>query len=277
MSDKKNEFSDVLECEIKFDRIVIDPDRNGKEANESTFFDNFQEFAAQDKHSLFKGRTVGTVGLSNTNQRMSDKNQLPFYAVSPGIRFCGPGIGITQELRSQPRVKLASLTDPNLRTVHFWEVELLRMCAIELKVGQDIIAEGPAQNFPACLGAYYADGFNVCDGIPRAENIDDASMGENTAFFNFGYVTGHPNIQNRRVFQTPIGIPKDEIIEMVLVLSREAREYLNQLRPVAIPLTAHGEAVGKYNMIPARFTVEGTFVGARSVQKRGELRFSDGR
>ena len=276
MTDRQ-EFTDVLECEIKHDRIVIDRERTGKEANVSTFFDTFADFAAQDKHSLFKGRTVGTVGLSNTNQRMSDKNQLPFFAVSPGIRFCGPGIGITQEQESRPRVVLESLNRPDLRTSHFFQVELPRLCAIELKIGQDVIAEGPAQNFPACLGAYYADGFNVSNSFQRAENTDPAAKPINTAFFNFAYVPGHPNIQNRRVFQSPIGIPKDEIIEMVLVLSREAREYLKQLPPVSIPLAADGEPEDQYNMVPARFMVEGTFVGARSVQKRGELRFSDGR
>jgi hypothetical protein len=265
----QEQLKNIPEGSFLYDNIVIDGDRSGKERTVSSWFSRMEDFAEHETHTLFKGRTVGLVGLTNTNMKIADKNANPFYAFSPGICFNGPGINILEDSgRSRGMISLDTLTSPNLELADFWQLRLPRMCGLQIKIGQYIVAEGPAENFPACYGPYYEAGYT-------ANTIQQTEEEGNEAASNFAFVSGDANLQSRRQFIVPEGIPKDEAIEMILIVSREAREILKRIASpyTSIPIQAANEEDGIHTLIPARFSIEGSFLGVREVQKRGELRF----
>jgi hypothetical protein len=262
------QVKNVPEGAMIYDAICVDSNRQGKESQISTWFSTLSAFAEEESHILFKGRTVGNVGLQYTNLKIQDKNQNPFWAMSPGIIFKGPGVRILAEDTS-PGIDIGLLIRTNLFLSEYWEMHMPRECAVQVKVGDDIYLEGPAIDFPACYGPYYVGGAALQMSAPPA-----TEEGEH-GFANFAYVPGVPNLKDRRRFRIPFGIPKDETLEMKIIVSKDARQTLKSVlagRYPKIPIPRENAAVNVHNKIPARFSIEGSILGVRELQQRGELR-----
>lgn len=261
----------VPEGAMLYDNIVVDSNRQGKEEKINTWFSTIFDFASEESHILFKGRTVGNTGLYATNLKLTDKNQNPFWCISPGILFKGPGVRVLTE-QTSPGVSIGSLNRTNLFLSEYWEMHLPRECSVQVKIGDDIYLEGPAINFPACYGPYYMGGAAMHMQAPAA--ISDGEHG----FAHFAYVPGTPNLKDRRRFRIPFGIPKDETIEMKILVSKDARNTLKKWAASAqgvypkIPIPKEDAAINQHTLVPARFSIEGSLLGVREVQPRGSLR-----
>jgi hypothetical protein len=268
--DNELQVRNVPEGAMLYDGICIDSNRQGKEAQITTWFSTMAAFAEEESHLLFKGRTVGNVGVYYTNQKLTDKNQNPFWAISPGVLFKGPGVRVLSE-ETSPGIRVGSISRTNLFLSEYWEMQMPRECAVQIKVGDDIYLEGPAINFPACYGPYYMGGASLHMPAPPIDQADEI------AFANFAYVPGVPNLKDRRRFRIPFGIPKDETLEMRIIVSRDARNMLKSIlsggaRFPKIPIPKEDEAQSIHTMIPARFAIEGSILGVRELQPRGMLR-----
>lgn len=244
-----------------YDSICVTNKLYGSENNLNGWFTSFQTFALNEQHIFFKMRSEGVAGLAYNNQQSSDRLDYGFDAYSFGVSFKAPGtryLGFVQENQFSPIDY-----PPDTFSAHWWECELPNHCAVQLKVQQDIVAEGPALDFPPGYGSS-GGGAGMAQG-------ETPAYPDNFGYCNYASTQGTPIFQNRHKFENPIGIPRDATIEGILFISDFAREILMGMGNVPNYLIPEPEQQNHYFLHPpARFMIQMSLLGVRYVQQRGQ-------
>jgi len=260
-------YKNVLEPWTIYDTLVVSRILYGKENAVPGWYTTMADMATHEVHSLLKGRTAGSAGDQYCNQKTADRNDLPFNCFSLGIAFTAPSTRILEhnppDLRetSQP----APVNFQDVFAAQWWECEFPNHCAIRFKVGQDVVAEGPALDFPP--------GSGPCGGGASLV-LADSEEADRLGFCNYAASQGVPTLSNRRPFFSSIGIPKDELIECELIISQEARQIMTIIGgsgDYLIPAPNTNDVV--FEHVPGRFCVQVTLRGVREVPQRGELHY----
>lgn len=267
---KGKAVANVAETWPIYDTLCVCNTFYGSENAQAGWFNSFANFAAQETHSFFMQRTLGSIGLQYTNKATVDRVDFAYDAFSIGVQFFAPGV------RTLGSLVGGGLHHRDNFSAHWWESELPSHCALQLKVQTDIVAEGPAMLFSPGYGAH---------GSGAAfEHEDIVVVGPNGALnasynpvMNWSMTQGLPVLSNRFEFEDPIGIPRTGSIECILTVSEFARELLAELG------TGVGGGNGPYNYIfqtgagpvayteyPARYGIRVSLMGLRYVQQRAQ-------
>ena len=258
MNDQFNPMN-VPEPWMTYDSIVLSKVMYGKELGQREWFTTFKDFAAQETHSLLKGRTEGSAGLVNCNMTTADKTAWPMDAFSIGVNFKAPGTRNLSQCDSQGKIIIA-----DIYSAHYWETIFPTFCAIQFKVGNDIVAEGPALDFPPGYGATGGGA-----GWSQGESLTNL---QDPAYLNYAATQGTPAMKNRRQFFDTLDIPKGEILECLLVVSKAARTFLADLGgPYGYTIPTKNADPEVFSNPPARYKIVVSLKGIRYVQQRGAL------
>jgi len=254
-----------------YDTLCVCNTFYGSESTEQGWFTSFANFAGKETHSFFKQRTEGNIGLQYTNKQTVDTMDFAYEAYSMGISFFAPSTRL-----------LGLLTGGAFLTIdqgsaHWWETELPRHCAIQLKVQQDIVAEMP------CMMSSPGYGPQGSGAASEHENIASVSpngtvQGAFPAVMNFNMTQGVPSISNRWRFPKKIQIPRTATVEAILHVGDYARGVLQNLGPVGAPAgplnyvmpSAVANGATTWKEFPARFGIQFSLIGKRLVQQRAQ-------
>ena len=263
----QRKYKNVLEPWTIYDSLLVTRKFYGKENSVQGWFTNFADMAQHEVHSLLKGRTAGSAGDQYCNQKTADRNDLPFNCFSIGIAFQAPSTRILEHNAPNERDPSGPVpvTLQDVFAAQWWECEFPNHCAIRFKVGQDVVAEGPALDFPP--------GSGPCGGGASLV-LADSVTAERLGYCNYAASQGVPSLSNRRPFFDSIGIPKDELIECELIISKEAREIMTAMAGSSDYLIPDpGTNAQVFNRVAGRFAVQVTLRGVREVPQRGELHY----
>jgi len=254
-----NSYSNVREAWEIHDSIVVCNTLYASEAN-AGFFTSFINFGQQMEHLFFKRRSQGNVHSAYNNQLGEDRTDFVFRAFSVGLLFIAPPTHLDWSTDVIPISQ--DYAAP------FWTQELPRHCSGSIKIGQDTNLKlngmmmspgyGPATNG----AAYGRDEAGEADSF-FPEFVYTSVQGLPIAYARYWIAGG------TRENPEPIGIPKNEILEMKLKVSEHARGILATMGgpgllrqgPSALPIT-----------FPSQFSIQASLHGYREVQQRGELR-----
>jgi len=258
----------VAEAWPIFDTLCICSTFYGSEDISQGWFTSFANFADKETHSFFMQRTIGTVGLQYTNKSTVDRMDFAYKAFSIGVRFFAPGVRT-----------LGALVDGAIHyrdnySAHWWETELPSHCALQFKVQEDIVAEGPAMLFSPGYGMSGSGASFEHDAIEQA-GPNGALNALYPPVMNWSMTQGVPSLSNRFAFETPIEIPRTGTIEAILHVSEYAREVLSDIGSTivaAAPLNYIfvDDATPKYSYYPARYGIQVSLLGYRYVQQRAQ-------
>jgi len=262
--------ANVAEAWPIYDTLCVTPTFYGTESINLGWFNTFAGFAAKETHSFFMGRTLGQIGLQYTNKATVDRVDFAYDAFSLGVRFKAPGV------RRLGALVAGDLHYADNFSAHWWETELPSHCTIQLKVQQDIVAEGPAMMFSPGYGANGSGAsFNHEEADPAGPN--GALNANYPPTMNWAMTQGIPSLSNRFAFEDPIGIPRTGSIEAILHVSEYAREILTDMG------TGVAGGNGPYNYVfidsakptvysefPTRYGIQVSLMGVRYVQQRAQ-------
>lgn len=254
-------YDNVGEPWYLYDSLIVCDTLYGTEQKVAGWFPSFAAFSQNEQHSFFKLRTEGVAGAAYNNQQKSDTMDFAFELHSIGIAFKAPGTRILKLLVERDSWDVVGL---NYGAAHFWEVDLPNHCGFQFKINQDIVAEGPAYDFPP--------GYGTQGG--GSANQHTTKTHPQQAFCNYAGSQGVPELSGRRWFENPIGIPNDALIEGVLIISDVARLTLNAgINPSGMwPNYGFPEDSGNPLVVkntPTRFMIQVSLLGKRLVQQRG--------
>lgn len=254
-----SEFMNVSESWPLYDTIIVCSELIGAEANASGWFTSFAQFAARQDHSLFKTRSEASAGLMYCNQQSQDRTDFAYRAMSLGLRFFAPA-----DLQEYPPDNFYS-THPGMQlNSAFWRFDLPHHVGVEFRVGQDVKLASTAYRCPAGYGTI---------GTGATMGADSQQVyGELNKNLVFAGGQGVPDVSNRFVFKPDIAIPRNETIEVKLLLSDYARRVL-------AAMTGPGNITSNYwfgegftnHEYPARYGIQCSLWGVREVQQRGQL------
>ena len=265
---KDKAVANVAEAWPIYDTLCVSNTFYGSESIALGWFNTFGAFAAKESHSFFMGRTLGQIGLQYTNKATVDRVDFAYDAFSLGVRFVAPGV------RTLGQLDNGVLVYEDNFSAHWWESELPSHCAIQLKVQQDIVAEGPAMMFSP---GYGASGSGAA--FDHEEAPQQGPNGVVNAYYpqcmNWSMTQGVPAFSNRFSFDDPIGIPRTGSVEVILHVSEYARHLLTNIGG------ALGAGTGPLNYIfnsaydtlsefPARYGIQVSLMGVRYVQQRAQ-------
>jgi len=250
-----------------YDTICVCNTFYGSESVESGWFTSFNTFADKETHSFFKSRTEGNIGLQYTNKQSLDTMDFAFEAYSAGLSFFAPGI------RNLGKINSGAWDTLDTGSAHWWEAELPRHCAIQLKVQQDIVAELPAM--------MASPGYGPQGGGASQEHEEINYVGPNgvvnpqmPATMNWAMTQGVPSISNRWRFPKKIKIPRTSTIEAILHVSDYARGVLAAINDSSGPhnyvLPAGIDQGQTWTEYPARYGIQFSLIGKRLVQQRAQ-------
>lgn len=251
-------YANVVEPWALYDTIVISNTLYGAEANAGGWFTTWPLFSQRETHSFFKTRTEGTVGLPYCNLQSADSMDFAFICHSIGIAFMGP-CSLDTLLTAQDG---AVPTYPDMTIGHFWTSDVPHHCGVQLKIQQDVRAEGCAIQL--------SPGYGAGGGGAAFGHTDAAVPAHADIPFISNFVTqGLPILSNRFPLPVPIGIPRTASIEAVLYVSEFLRDvFANIGGPNEIYWNTSG--VNQYDGFPARYMIQFSLFGERLVQQRGQ-------
>lgn len=264
------QFKNVAEPWVLYDSLVICPSdgMKGSEQNTTGFYTTYSTFGQQQKHTFFKSRTEGMVGLEYTNMQSADSMDFAMEVYSIGLAFVAPGV------RVQGEISAGDITSIDAGVNHWFDTELPRHCSISLKINQDILCELPAMQ---CSPGYGMTG----GGASFAHNAYQLGVDSNyLPVMNFTCTQGAPYIKNRfqftkrdeqtgEIVPNPIKIPRTASVEMILELSDTAMAQLQSFNGPYnyISNNSNGSAIVAY---PQRSIVQASMAGKRLVQQRAQ-------
>lgn len=259
------EIRNVREPWVQYDTICVCSQLYGSEAN-AGYYTTFQAFGQQASHLLFKRRSEGNVHRAYCNQQSEDRTDFVFWVFEIGLLFMGPPTPTDQTVDGEGPNYFAQEYMPP-----FWTGVLPRHCAAKLKIGQDEKLHTSAMMLNPGYGP-------VTSGVAFGADTWAAAAGFKPEMVWCG-TQGDPVPQARYWLPItkedgspgPIGIPKNELIELRLEVSEFARTTLQAAEG---PGTLNFGQTGAEVYIPSRYRIQASLWGFREVQQRGQLRAS---
>ena len=117
----------VAESYPIYDTVIVCEELYGKEKSIEGWFTTFRDFAANEKHTFFKNRTIGSANLAYCNMDSADNVDFVYHAVSLGVRFFAP---IAPEGYNEIVVSPAAM---NENVPPFWMFDLPAHCGIDFR------------------------------------------------------------------------------------------------------------------------------------------------
>lgn len=256
-------YMNVAESYPIYDTVIISTELFGKEKSINGWYTTFVDFAADEKHTFFKNRTIGNSHLAYCNMDSADNIDFVFKAFSLGVRFFAP---VLQEGFSND---ITSPAAQNENVPPFWLFDLPKHCGIDFRVQQDVIVEN------TCLAT--APGYGPRGGGNAHPLADETGTVPNQAAWKTVVGTiGEPVVDNRFPFPDPIAIPRNTPIEANIYLSTYARSIIGDWigpRHWVIPTEEQAtQPAGQldYIALGTRFGIQVSLYGYREVQQRGQ-------
>jgi len=259
--------ANVSESASLFDTILICSEFYGQEQTVQGWFTTFAAFGAQEEHHFFTIRNESIASAAYCNLQSADSLDFPFLAYNIGLRFFGPASNIcgTPTLEGNGGAGLIDDLDPAV--AHFFCYDLPNHCSISLKTQQDTRIELTCYACPPGYGPCGGGAaFEITQLVAPAEALWQQHMQMNM----FG-TQGIPYLTNRFKLPTPIGIPRNGIIEGVLKLSEYARYVISRLNgPTNYFFAESDRETSPTYTFPQRFGIQFSVFGKRLVQQRGQ-------
>jgi hypothetical protein len=258
----------------------------------------FHEFSRKQRHVFFKDRTEANASLAYCNVQSAETMDYAMRIYSVGVRFWGPtsAFEVTPVYEDQitpPPFGTITRDDPimiNSCLSQWWKGSAPQQCAFELKVEQDIIAEGPCATFPPGHGLI-GSGTAWGGTVTPENNVDPAAPGDSLIIQHPQMISvvnqGRPVLGNRFIFRNaegepdPIQIPRGSLLEATITLSPYVQYMLenvagplfylfNRLCPREWiedgPVTGSSPAY----WFGTRYGITVSLIGERLVQPRGQ-------
>lgn len=256
-------FLNVAESYPIYDTVIVSTELFGKEKSLNGWYTSFVDFAADEKHTFFKSRTIGNSHLAYCNMDSADNIDFVFKAFSLGVRFFAP---VMPEGFNEIIVSPAGM---NENVIPFWLFDLPKHVGLDFRVQQDVIVENTALATPP--------GYGPRGGGGAMPDADASGTYPNQAAWKVVTGTqGEPVIDNRFPFPEPIEIPRNTPIEANLYLSSYVRQIVGGWtgpRAWVLPTeeqTAQPAGQGDYFSVNTRFGIQVSLYGYRMVQQRGQ-------
>lgn len=255
-------FQNVAEGYPIFDSVIISQTLYGKEQAINGWFNTFQAFAANEKHTFYKDRTIGSANLAYCNMDSADNLDYVFKAHSFGVRFFAP---IT------PDAVNAVVESPTRYLENcpaFWLFEMPKHCGIDLRIQQDVVVENTCIATPSGYGPMGGGGAQ-----PHVSGEADVNQ---ITWKTITGTIGTPCIDNRFPFPEPLPIPRNTPIEANIYVAPYARWILSQLSgPHWNVMLSESQADGTPGLndfisLPQRYGIQVSLYGMREVQQRGQ-------
>lgn len=250
-------YANVVETWPLYDSIVICEQLYGSEASVPGWYTTFVGFGARETHNFFKNRTDGTAGETYTNHKNSDSMDFAYKIHSIGLEITGP-----PSFDAIQPVDGGAMTNQDFITPQWWRVDFPRMCAIQLKVQQDVRVELPAMACPP--------GYGSVGGGYGGQYLN--ALG---AFGELPYMTGHatqgvPLLSNRYPLPEPIGVPRTGSVEGILHISEWARTVLQGITGPHYTVLNSDDGAEPWNFMWSRYVIRFSLFGERLVQQRAQ-------
>lgn len=259
------EPANVSESFPLYDTILICSQFYGQEANVRGWHTTFAAFAAQEEHHFYTVRNEALASLPYCNLQSADSMDYPYLAYSMGLRWFGPSSNVQGDAVA-PNGNTGYVTNLDADVGHFFQYDLPRHCSISLRVQQDTRVELTGYCCPPGYGPSGGGAaFEITQLTPPAED-----QYRQHAQLNMFGTQGISMITNRFKFPSPLGIPRNGVIEGVLKLSEYARYILQNVygpRSIFFQGTGVGDASVQF---PARYGIQLSLFGKRLVQQRGQ-------
>jgi hypothetical protein len=257
-------YMNVAESYPLYDTVIVCEELYGKEKAINGWFTSFVDFAANEKHTFFKSRTIGNSHLAYCNMDSADNVDFVYKAISLGVRFFAP---------IMPDSDFSVIVSPSMynENAHaFWMFDLAKHVGLDFRVQQDVIVENTALATPPGYGPRGGGGvvsyFDTTTAPAPMQDPWKVVTGSN----------GEPVIDNRFPFPKPIQIPRNTPIECNLYLSTYAKAVIgNWIGPRSWYLPAEasdtegGEATD-FISLKTRWGIQVSLYGFREVQQRGQ-------
>lgn len=256
-------YSNVAESYPLYDTVIVCSELYGKEKSLNGWFTNFRDFAANERHTFFKDRTIGNSHQAYCNLDSADNVDFVFKAYSLGVRFFGP------VMPDSDHYIIVSPADMNENVLPWWLFDLPKHCGIDFKVQQDTIVENTCLATPPGYGGRIGGGSH-----PVVETT--APTPNQTPWKTVIGTNGEPCIDNRFTFPSPIAIPRNATIEANIYPSVYARYMMSTLfgPDLNVLLTQEQDTQPQgqtdYFTIPTRYGIQVSLYGYREVQQRGQ-------
>lgn len=256
-------YLNVAESYALYDTIIVCSEMYGKEKSINGWFYNFRDFAANDKHTFFKNRSIGNSHLAYCNMDSVDNVDFVFNAITMGVRFFAPVIHDALQDTQSPYGPVLINENNNA----WWLFDLPKHCGIDFRVQQDVIVEN------CCMGTPPGYGPRLGSGTQPA--TDPNANINSTPFKITAGTMGEPAIDNRFPFPYPVRIPRNATIEANLKPSLYAR-YVMENMSGPEDWVSDGEFVAEtpantdFWKMPVRYGIQVSLYGYREVQQRAQ-------
>lgn len=244
----------VLEPWAIYDTIIICHDLYGTESSVPGWFTTMAAFAARDRHTFFKGRNEATCGLAYNNMQTQDKLDFAFHCFSIGLRFFGACSLIEED--GAPGSTNQNQLSP------FFMYDLPLHSGVDFSVGQDTRLKSNSYMMPPGYGPHAI-------GIGNGKDAYTTAVGYPT-MIQAGTQCA-PRKKNRYHFDTPIPIPRNEVIEATLYLSELVTRFMNTMGGPWQNGSAYWSAGLAKEIYYTRYGLQLSLYGVREVQQRGQL------
>lgn len=238
-------------------------------------FKSLTELAAAQSVSFFNVRKQGDpgVGEAYNNQDSADSFPFAFVLRSLGLEFAAP-----RALAGLPLFNEQGVIDgkvSNHAINQMFEQELIRHCAVHLKVSQDEKLLAAAMFLPSGTGLA---GFGQAgvDSTGQIASTPTSPAGSIRSAATGAAHVGDAALYNRFTWKDGLNIPKGTNVKAELVFSEYAKRLLTAMGVVDMPvylfqnpsdpLTATGAS--------GTFSIRMSMIGTRLVQQRNELHVS---
>ena len=263
--EEMTQFKNIPEPWAIFDTLIVSSQFFGGEQSVQGWFPSMNLFGQESEHLFFKQRNRGNCSLAYNNQQSADRSDFAFHVISIGMTFFAP-------ITPQEDIEIVEINRLQQSLSHFWTTDLPNHCALTFRLGPDVKLECNAYHAPPGYGPVVSGlsqlGLQSLVVPPNGgpgetvwENVDQSVLVQNQ---------GLAMPQNRFVFQTSIGIPRNETFECSLVVSEYARSILqNVAGPGDYLFSRHFEGE-RPTRFPTRYGIQVSLFGIREVQQRGE-------
>jgi hypothetical protein len=255
-------YTNVAESYPLYDTVIVCDQLYGKEKSLTGWFTTFRDFAANERHTFFKSRTIGNSHLAYTNLDSADNVDFVYKCFSIGVRFFAPTSPDTyNEIIVSPSAM-------NENVPAWWLFDLPKHCGFDFKVQQDTIVENTCAACPAGYGPRLGGGAQ-----PATDTSGDAAY--QTPWKTITGGMGEPVVDNRFTFPSPISIPRNATIEANIYPSTYARYMMESLMGPEDAVLPNEEATAPwgqtdYFTYPLRYGIQVSLFGYREVQQRAQ-------
>lgn len=257
-------YMNVAEPYPLYDTIIVSKELFGKEQSINGWFTSFGDFAANERHTFFKSRTIGNSNLAYCNMDSADNVDFAYKIFSIGVRFFAP---VNADSNNQIVVSPEKMNDGN---TPWWLWELPKHCGFDFRIQQDTIIEDTCAAVPPGYGP------RLGCGAQPIQDIADISDYNMTQWQAVTGTNGEPCIDNRFSFgDNPIEVPRNATIEANIYPSVYARTIMADLfgpHDAVLPAEEGTTPPGQTDYISfgQRYGITVSLYGYRMVQQRGQ-------